>query len=284
MKEVTEEKKIKVSTTDPESGFMMRKGKPEGFFYLDHRTVDHKFNIITDVFVTAGNVNDSNVYVERLERQIEKFEFKALEAVALDSGYMTPYICKKTLSMNIFPVIAERSAPTKEGTLPKAEFSYNKENETYICPKGEILIYSTTNRSGYQEYRSNPDKCGVCPIHDQCTSSKQRTIQRHIWEDCKEQVIKNRQSENGEAVYKFRSQTIERSFADAKELHGLRRCRFRGREKAQEQALLTAIVQNIKKIARHLAKHSSIDTSCKVVKNGIIWDDLANLNEYMLAA
>jgi transposase len=43
-KEATEEKKLKVSMTDPESGYMMRKGKPEGFFYLDHRTVDHKFN------------------------------------------------------------------------------------------------------------------------------------------------------------------------------------------------------------------------------------------------
>ena len=33
-------KKIKESTTDPESGFMHRDGKPKGFFYLDHRTVD----------------------------------------------------------------------------------------------------------------------------------------------------------------------------------------------------------------------------------------------------
>ena len=38
---------------------MVRDGKPEGFFYLDHRTVDGKFNIITDTFVTTGNVHDS---------------------------------------------------------------------------------------------------------------------------------------------------------------------------------------------------------------------------------
>src|SRR5690606_9561100 len=82
------EKNQKVSTTDPESGYMMRKGKPEGFFYLDHRTVDHKYNIITDVHVTPGNVNDSTVYIERLKRQIETFGFDAtLEALALDSGY-----------------------------------------------------------------------------------------------------------------------------------------------------------------------------------------------------
>ena len=30
---------------------MLRDGKPEGFFYLDHRTVDKKHNIITDIYV-----------------------------------------------------------------------------------------------------------------------------------------------------------------------------------------------------------------------------------------
>ena len=45
-------KEIRVSTTDPDSGYMVRDGKPTGFFYLDHRTVDDKHNIITDVHVT----------------------------------------------------------------------------------------------------------------------------------------------------------------------------------------------------------------------------------------
>jgi hypothetical protein len=38
--DVIEEKEIKVSTTVPDSGYMVRNGKPEGFFYLNHRTVD----------------------------------------------------------------------------------------------------------------------------------------------------------------------------------------------------------------------------------------------------
>lgn len=33
-------REIKQSTTDPDSGYMVRDGKPKGFFYLDHRTVD----------------------------------------------------------------------------------------------------------------------------------------------------------------------------------------------------------------------------------------------------
>ena len=43
-----EVKETKVSRTDPESGYMVRDGKPKGFFYLDHRTVDGRLGIITD--------------------------------------------------------------------------------------------------------------------------------------------------------------------------------------------------------------------------------------------
>ncbi|QDY85412.1 transposase [Paenibacillus polymyxa] len=90
---MSETKEIKVSTTDPDSGYMIRDGKPEGFFYLDHRTVDLKYNLITDVHVTPGNVHDSVLYLSRLDRQRERFGFM-VEAVALDSGYLTTRICR----------------------------------------------------------------------------------------------------------------------------------------------------------------------------------------------
>ncbi|SDD02276.1 Transposase DDE domain-containing protein, partial [Melghirimyces thermohalophilus] len=77
---------------------------------------------------------------------------------------------------------------------------------------------------------------------------------RHVWEKHKEKVRAHRLSSTGKYLYKKRKETIERSFADAKELHGLRYCRLRGREKVQEQALMTAAAQNIKKIANHLTK------------------------------
>lgn len=56
-----EVKQTKVSRTDPEAGYMVREGKPKGFFYLDHRTVDGKLGIITDTHATPANVHDSIV-------------------------------------------------------------------------------------------------------------------------------------------------------------------------------------------------------------------------------
>ncbi|MGG1600235.1 MULTISPECIES: IS1182 family transposase [Paenibacillus] len=255
--EVLQTKEIKVSTTDPESGYMVRDGKPEGFFYLDHRTVDHKFNIITDVHITAGNVHDSVPYVERLKHQVEKFGFtESLEAVALDSGYLTPHICKELQQMKVFAVIGGRAYTPVKGLMKKWQFKFDAERNVYVCPAKHELKYSTTNREGYREYKSNPKHCKDCPLLEKCTraKNKQKVITRHVWEDSKEWVRLNRLSRSGKYLYRLRYQTIERSFADAKELHGLRYCRFRGKEKVQEQALMTATVQNIKKIALHLAK------------------------------
>jgi hypothetical protein len=78
-------------------------------------------------------------------------------------------------------------------------------------------------------------------------------ITRHVWEDSKEWVRANRLSKSGKQLYKIRKKTIERSFADAKQLHGFRYCRLRGLRNVREQALMTAAVQNMKKIALHLA-------------------------------
>jgi transposase len=254
-KEVGETKEIRKSTTDPECGFMSRDNKQEMFCYLDHRTTDMKFNIITDAYVTAGNVHDSVPYLSRLDRQIERFQFK-VEAVALDSGYLTNPICKGLGDRQIFGVIAHRRYAPVKGLFPKWKFKYDHESDHYTCPNGQKLTYRTTTREGYREYKSDSKQCKECPLLAECTRSKNHTkvVTRHVWEENKEKVRLNRLSKSGKALYKFRKEKIERSFADSKELHGLRYCRLRGKQKVSEQVLLTAACQNIKKIATHLSR------------------------------
>ncbi|MGO4792408.1 IS1182 family transposase [Paenibacillus sp. 2KB_20] len=251
--DVVEKKEIKVSKTDPDSGYMIRDGKPEGFFYLDHRTVDLKYNLITDVHVTPGNVHDSVPYLSRLDRQRERFGFE-VEAVALDSGYLTTPICKGLQERGIFGVIAHRRFHPTQGLFPKWKFTYDAERNRYICPLQHELLYRTTNREGYRQYASDPKHCKTCPMLEECTRSRnhRKVVTRHVWEDSKEWVRNNRLSRSGKYLYRKRKETIERSFADAKELHGFRYCRLRGLQNVREQALMTATVQNMKKIAIHL--------------------------------
>ena len=243
-------KETKVSTTDPDSGYMVRDGKPKGFFYLDHRTVDGKCNIITDTHVTLGNVHDNIPYLSRLDRQQERFGFD-VEAVGLDAGYFTSGICKGLVDRDIFGVVSYRRPNHIKGYFYKREYQYSYETDSYTCPEGQILNYRTTSRDGYREYVSNPKKCRTCPSLNRCTKSKnnQKLLTRHIWEDKKDSIRENRYTTQGKAIYKRRKETVERSFADAKQLHGHRYARLRGISKVSEQCLLAAACQNMKKMA-----------------------------------
>lgn len=251
-------KETKISTTDPDSGYMVRDRKPKGFFYLEHRTVDGENNIITDVYITPGNVNDAVVYLQRLDYQKEKFGFN-IEQVGLDAGYYTAPISKGLKERNIQGSIAYRLGPHKKGKYTKNRFQYVEEWDVYVCPNLCFLTYKTTTREGYSEYVSDKRDCINCKYKDKCLAEKQeiRTIRRHVWESYKEEVRKFTKTEIGRNIYNRRKETIERSFADAKELHGLRYCRFRGIEKVREQSYLTAVVQNIKKIAMLLSNRFS---------------------------
>lgn len=248
-------REVKSSTTDPESGYMHRDGKPKGFFYLDHRSVDGKHAIVTDVHVTAGNVHDSVPYLERIDRQRERFAFP-LKEVAVDAGYITAPICKGLADRGIYAAMPYKRPMGKPGMLKKRDFVYDEHYDCYLCPQGQVLEYSTTTREGKNEYKSDPAICARCPQLSQCTSSrsKQRLVQRHLWEGYLEEVQEHRYQERGKKLYKRRKETVERSFADAKELHGHRYARLRGIAKVKEQCLLAASAQNVKKIALLLSR------------------------------
>lgn len=206
---------------------MVRKGKTKGFFYLDHRTVDGKYNVITDVYATPGNINDVDPYIDRLETQIEKFNFDT-KYVVFDTGHSTNQICKKLSEKSYKAVLGFRLGPHVKGKFTKYRF----------------------------QYVSNPDNCTNCKYRDKCLTSDKasfRTVRRHVWEDYKEEVFKFTKTGKGKNIYNRRKEKIERSFTDSKNLHGLCYARSRGIKKVSEQCLLTAAVQNMKKITRVLS-------------------------------
>lgn len=243
-------KNTKSSTTDPESGFMTRDNKPQGFFYLDHRTVDGQHGIIVDTYATAGNVNDSQPYICRLDHTLEQFNLNPI-AVGLDAGYFTAPVAESLERRGILGVFGYRRPSRTKNAFRKKHFIYNKEKDSYRCPNGQELIYKTTSRDAYREYHSDPKECAFCPMRDDCTQSKnmKKVITRHIYTEAMERANQMRLSAYGKKTYRRRSETVERSFADAKQHHGHRYARFRGLAKVQMQCWLAAAAQNIKKIA-----------------------------------
>ena len=248
------EKETKISRTDRDAGYMVRDGKPKGFFYLDHRTVDGRLGIITDTHATPANVHDSIPYLDRLDRQRRRFGLD-VHAVGLDAGYATAGIAKGLEDRDILGVTGYRRPNLRKGFMPQRKYIYEKERDAYRCPNGQILSYATTDRNGYRHYRSDPAKCKTCPLLASCTANAkhQKTVTRHVWQDARDKADAYRLTDWGKRLYKRRKETVERSFADAKQLHGHRYARFRGLTAVKVQCLLAAAAQNIKKIALALA-------------------------------
>lgn len=245
--EKLEEKKIKVSNTDPESGYYHRDNKEKGFMYLDHRTVDLKHNIIVDCHITKGNIHDSVPFISRAEYIKKTFGFN-VEEWALDSGYNSIDIKKYFIDNNIFGVIAYRRTSHENTTIKKWEFKYNEEYDRYVCPRtGVTLEYTgTISKDGYKKY-ANKQNCIGCPYAREChPKSKYRIINRHIRERYNEISRETRLSEHGKELYAQRCRTVERSFADSKNNHGYRFAMHKGVEKNQNYTWLICAAQNMK--------------------------------------
>jgi len=101
-------------------------------------------------------------------------------------------------------------------------------------------------------------ECSGCPFIKECMKNyNNKTIRRHIYEDCKELAREHRLSPEGKELYKQRKETIERNFGEGKERHGLRYTRYKGLKKNRDYRSLLYACMNIKKLALLLDKRVS---------------------------
>jgi transposase len=241
-------KNRKQSTTDPDCGLFHKGEHKKEFAYTTHVACD-KHNFVLGCDVSAGNVHDSVMFDGLYKGVTEKFP--EIETVALDSGYKTPWIIKQIFDGGRLPTTPYKRPMTKKGFFKKYEYVYDEYYDCIICPNNKVLKYSTTNREGSKEFKSNPSECRVCPYLSQCTESKnhQKVVTLHVWHEYMERAEDVRHSDHGKEIYSLRSQTIERVFADAKEKHFMRYTYYRGLAKLKMQVLLTFACMNLKKLA-----------------------------------
>lgn len=239
-----------VSTTDPESGQQTRDGKPGGFHYSEHRTVDSKNNVIVNVHVEPANINDITPVPTILKEILFRLG-KLPKYMGFDAGYHSAWIAHLLEKSRIQGVIGYRRHTHQKEVFGKYRFRYDAEFDAYTCPEGKHLYWRTTNREGFREYWSNSKECVNCPRRSECISekAKRRLVTRHVWQDALDDVTWFTKTLNGQRIYSWRKETIERSFAEAKENHGLRFARMLGIQNMREQCFLTAAVQNIKRLA-----------------------------------
>lgn len=123
------------SPTDPDAGLFNRPGKPGGFHYLGHISIDSRYGIITDIHATAGNVTDHAPYLERLTIQREKFGID-IRKVGADKGYDLPEVHHGLEKMQVAGYISSYDRVGRTGIIHKKEFNYNRQTDVFICPEG----------------------------------------------------------------------------------------------------------------------------------------------------
>ena len=248
------EKEIKVSTTDPDSGWF-HKGKHKQVFAYAIQTACDKHGWILGFTVHPGNEHDSRTF----KSIYDKIKTPELKRVVADAGYKTPAIAKLLLDDEVLPVFPYKQPMTKEGFFRKYEYVYDEYYDCYICPANKILKYSTTDREGYREYKSNCGDCEACPYLSQCTESKNhvKVVTRHVWEPYMEKVEDIRHTLGMKDLYDQRKETIERIFGTAKEYHGFRYTNMIGKARMTMKAALTFTCINLKKLARVMGGNPS---------------------------
>ena len=242
-----DEKTIKCSTTDPESGWF-RKGEHKNVFAYGIETACDRNGWILDFAVNPGNLHDSRTF----KGLYEKLEHIGMEYCVLDAGYKNPSIAKLLLDDGVMPVFPYKRPMTKEGFFKKYEYVYDEYNDCYICPNHQVLSYSTTNRNGYREYKSCGHTCERCDYLSQCTASKEhiKLITRHVWDDYMETCEEIRLTCGMKELYSHRKETIERIFGTAKENHGFRYTQMYGKARMTMKVALTFACMNLKKLAK----------------------------------
>jgi transposase len=243
-------KKITKSTTDPESGMFVKGEHKKQFAYEAHTACD-KNGYIVGVEVTPGNVHDSVAFDDVYDEVVEKFP--EVETIVADSAYKTPHICKKVFDDGRILSTAYKRPQTMKGGHEWWKYVYDEFYDCIICPEYQELKYSTTNREGYREYKSNPEVCKNCPTRHLCTNAKncQKTVNRHIWSDYVELAEDIRHTPKYKELYRERKEKIERVFADAKEKHAMRYTPYRGLAAVTNWVKLKFVAMNLKKLAIH---------------------------------
>lgn len=181
--------------------FFTRVNTKKCFAYAAQTGCD-KHGYVVGVTVNPGNVHDSVAFDGLYDELTEKHP--EIEIIAADSAYKTPWICKKITDDNRIMSMPYKRPMGKDGFFRPHEYVYDEYYDCVICPENQILKYSTTNRDGYREYKSDKCICRSCPSRERCTHSKdcKKVVTIHIWNDYVELAEDYRHTSYIKQIYK----------------------------------------------------------------------------------
>ena len=228
--------------------------------YKAHIIMEEETGIITGVETTPANATDGSQLKPLLKEQAEVHAIKPQELTgdkAYDWGENLESLANDKTIANI--ALSRSANHRNEGYFTVADFPYDPKTNNLMCPAGyvssncyqEIINDYPPNKPGYA-FRFRPSWCNACPLKPQCVKNKQgRRIYISYYEPYFRQARERLATEEGKQAYRSRYK-IEQKVADLTRYCGLRRCRYRGLDRAQIHTLLSTTVCNIKRMVKLL--------------------------------
>ena len=254
-----------ISLTDPQAAWVARKGTDPLFAYDANYLIDNKAGIIIDAEGTRANrVSEIAITRTMIERVKRRFDLRP-QRLAGDTAYGTARLLKWLVDRGITPHIPvwDKSARS-DGTFSRTDFIFDRERNIYICPGGaELTSTGNIDQGRIIHYRANKNDCSTCALKPKCTTAVVRKVTRDFDEEVREHV---RALANTEAFEQSRRERkkVEMRFAHMKRILKLDRLRLRGLNGAKDEVLLTAMAQNLRRLAKFLCSTSPVPLACTV--------------------
>ena len=246
-----------VSTTDPDARALLVQGQVVEVSYNMQAAVDDKHKLV--VATHTINKNDRNALSAIAKEAKGNHGVESLTAIS-DKGYHKGSELQTCKQENITTICAHQEIvnSNEKGTTPEylvTKFIYNKEEDTYTCPQGELLRTKGTwhtKKSGngapsYQFKKYRTPACKDCPVKHLCTGREKggREIDRSEYADAVEENSK-RYRENA-ALYRKRQEINEHIFGTIKRKWGYNHTNLKGIKKVNGEFALIMTVYNIKR-------------------------------------
>src|SRR5947199_1757327 len=245
-----------VSTTDPDSTYATKGGTPARLGYYDNYLVDNHSCVIVGVQATAARMSQETVAAQDMLTRFTQWQGREPESVAADTTYGNGEFLQWLADRSITPYMWTRDSIHRKRSpfFGPERFTYEPENNRYLCPAGQQLNYGGHNaRNRTHVYIGTRKRCGACAQKAQCTSSPLKYLAIHIHEPARQRARDLGNTPEFATAQRQRKK-VEALFAELKNQIGLRRLRLRRLKLVRDQFFLAAVAQNIKRLVRFLSR------------------------------
>ncbi len=250
-----------ISPTDPAARWTAAPGGPAFYAYSTNYLIDLNAGIIVDVEATPAlrtqEVDSTRTMIDRVE---ERFNLKP-ERLVGDTAYgVAPMLEWMVNDKGIAPHVPVWDKTERaDGTLSRSDFQWHEETNEYRCPQGHALRSdwrpfknprSRITQANTIIYKSKQRDCAACPMKAQCCPNTAfRKIARSLFEPARDVARAIARTDAYMQSRKDRKK-VEMLFAHLKRILKMDRLRLRGLNGAQDEFLLAATAQNLRRMAK----------------------------------